>query len=232
MLGRGLSICAAAVCLGLAQGALADLFVPGSTFQVEGTNSPGTFTNTANLTPSTTSLDGGALNLTISIVPDGSNEWLVFSYNTTSGPLSLPSENWSLNQVGLDAAEPINFIAAYAQFSDDGTVLAPTSAIFAGSGYSLEANPVPGQTGTGQGNSGFSAPFPAGPLPALGAFIDPFGALDSTGIPSTDVTGWYQALEFAPQQIVSTPEPASLALLGSGLIGFGVLRRRKRSPRH
>jgi PEP-CTERM motif len=211
----------------------AALFVPGSTFQVEGTNSPGTFTNTANLTPGTTSLDGGALSLTFSIVPNGSNEWLVFSYSTTSGaPLSQPSQDWSINQVGLDAAVPINFIAAFAEFLDNGTALTPTSAIFAGSGYSVMPNPVPGGVGIGQGNSGFVDPIPAGPVGALGAFIDPFGALDGTGIPSADVNGFYQALEFAPQTVVTTPEPASLALIGSGLFAFGLLWRRRRSFGH
>jgi len=47
-------------------------------------------------------------------------------------------------------------------------------------------------------------------LPALGAFIDPFDLLDGTGVPSADVSGFYQALEFAPQAV---PAP----VIGHGL---------------
>ena len=209
--------------------AQAALFVPGSTFQVEGGNSPGTFTNTVSLTPGTTSLDSGALNLTISIVPSGSNDWLVFSYQTTgSVPLSQPSQDWSIEQVGLNAAEPVNFIAAFDEFLDStGTAITPTSSVFPGN--SVMPNPVPGGVGIGVGSSGFSSPFPTGPLPELGAFIDPFDLLDGTGVPSANVFGFYQALEFAPQAPpVSTPEPASLALLGSGVFAFGLLRRRRK----
>jgi len=202
------------------QSAMADLlFNTGNgVFQVQATNSPDTFTNLANL-PGTTSLDGGALQLTASIVPVpmSSSEWLVFNYSTASGgPLSQPSLDWAINQVGLNALVPVNFTQAYVQFSDNGTVLTPTSSIFGG--YSVEANPVPGGSGTGLGTASFVAPFPVGPLPALGAFINPFSFLNDTGINSADVNGYTQALEFSPQS--SVPEPASLAVWGSlGALG-------------
>ena len=127
-----------------ASAANADLFVSGSSFQVQATSSPDSFTDNVNLTPGTTSLDGGALSLTISIVPAGvGEEWLVFNYSTASGgPLSQVGQDWSINQVGLDAAEAVNLVAAYSEFTESGTALALTSAFFGG--YSLETNPVLG----------------------------------------------------------------------------------------
>jgi len=120
-------------------------------FQVEGTNSPDTFTNTVSLTPGTTSLDSGALNLTISIVPSGSNERLVFSYSTASGgPLSQPSQDWEILQVGLNAAVPVNFTAAFDEFLNSaGTAITPTSSVFPGN--TVMSNPVPGGAGSESG---------------------------------------------------------------------------------
>ena len=109
---------AAALVAGSARADSDPLFVLGSSFQVQATNSPDSFTETVTLAPGTTLLDNGALRLTISIVPDtGSSEWLVFSYSTTGGgAFSQPNSNWSLNQIGLDAAVAVNFIGAYSQF--------------------------------------------------------------------------------------------------------------------
>jgi hypothetical protein len=211
-----------------AQMAQADpLFVTGSTFQVQAQNSPDSFTNTVNLAAGTYSLDGGAVSLKLSIVPaSGGAEWLVFNYSTTSGgAFGVQGQNWSLNQVGIDAAVPLNFIAAYSQFNKDGTALVPTSSIFGG--YSVATNPVPGETGTGLGNSGFVGPIPAGPAGALGAFINPWNFLNNTGIDSTQVNGYEQALEFVPQ-VASVPEPSTWAMLVLGFAGIGFMAYRRK----
>src|ERR1700756_1914174 len=99
----------AALLLGTAGAAKADLFVSGSIFTDSGTSSPTSFSQSVTLAPGTYSLDGGALSLDLSIVPAGAgDEWLVFNYTTVGGvPLSCDGCDWSLYQTGLQAAVPV-----------------------------------------------------------------------------------------------------------------------------
>jgi hypothetical protein len=209
----------------------ATLFVPGSTFTVSGTNSPDSFTNTVNLAPGAQLIDGGALTLNISFAPaGGGDEWLVFNYTTTGGGPLSSAYYWSLNQNGIDAAVPVNFINAYAEFLVNG-VSQPWSYSFFG-GYTPMASPVPGMPGTGVGvASPFVAPFPAGALPNLGAYINGYSSyLSSAGIDPTLVNGWTQALEFQPQTS-AVPEPSTWAmmLLGFAGLGFAGYRQKRKA---
>jgi hypothetical protein len=218
-----------AILLGLAAPAhAANLFVPGSTFQVNATNSPDSFSDTVNLTPGTQLLDDGAVSLNISIVgaSDG-GEWLVFNYTTTSGaPLSADDDYWSVNQLGLDAAVPVNFNYAYSEFLVNG-VSQPWSYSFFG-GYTPISSPVPGLSGTGVGNlTSFNSPQAAGPLGNLGAFISSYSSyLSSADIDPTMVNGWTQALEFTPQT-AAAPELSTWAMMLAGFAGLGFLGYRK-----
>ncbi len=164
------------------------------------------------------------MHLTVSIVSGGrSDEWLVFDYTTTSGgPLSQPGDYWSVNEVGEQAIHPVSLIAAYLQFSVNGVVQTPTYSIFGGS--SVATNPVPGFSGTGFGNGGYSAPL-SNPLPALGTYITPWDYLNDTGISSASVNGYEEALEFAPTQAV--PESSTWAMMLIGFVGAGSLAYQK-----
>lgn len=203
----------------------ATLFAPGATFQVQASGAPDTYTENVALTPGTTLIDGGAVSLTIGVVPaTGDSQWLTFDYRTTSGTsMGHAGQYWSISEAGLNAAIPVTFTAAYLQFTHDGTALVPTGNIFGG--YGFESNPVPGQTGTGWGVGGFSAPLGSGPLIALGTFISPWDYLNATGIDSTQANGYMQALLFEPTNPV--PEPASAALMLGGIASITFLRQRR-----
>jgi hypothetical protein len=206
------------------------LFVTVSSFYVQGTNSPDAFMNTVDFGNGTTLLDS-SVSLTMSIVPaSGGAEWLVFNYSTVGGgALSQPNSLWSLNEIGLDAAKPLNFIGAYVQFNNNGTSLAPSYSFFGG--YTVGSSPVPSETGTGLVNTSFVTPIsagPAGPIGARGSFLDPWGDLNLAGIDNTKVNGYEEALEFAPQ-VAAVPEPSTWAMMLLGFVSIGFMAYHRKS---
>lgn len=211
--------------------AKADVFVIGSTFTLQAFNSPDSFTEPVTLTAGNHLLDSGAVNLHISIVPDGAlgAEWIVLNYTTTNGgPLSSPDAFWGIEKIGIDLSGKSQLISYYQQWTHDGVALAPTSLRFAGT--VIATNPIPGELGTGYLSTGHDlvgtfgcSPcfFPAGPFEEWGTELGPFDQLDDVGIPSADVNGFEDALLFQP-----VPEPSSLVMTCSALVGCIGVRRR------
>jgi hypothetical protein len=215
-----------AVLLGLAAPAHAQLFTNGADFTISYSSSPGSGSDTVTFSPGTTQLiDGGNLNLTISVVAAGGGaEWAVFTYQTVNAdlPLSTSGQDWSINQIGIPSAVPLNFIGDYTQwYGPDGANIPQTGGIFS---QTLMTSPVPGLTGSGEGSLGYAAPFPVGPLPSLGAFADPFNIV-LNGLPASQVNGFTEALEFAPQTPV--PEASTWAMMLAGFAGLGFLGYRQ-----
>ena len=117
------TVIGAAIALGPGQSATAEVLDIGSTFTDSGTNSPNSFSQSVTLAPGVTLVDGGALSLTISIVPTGDaagNEWLVFDYQTVTpgAVLSQSGDNWAIGQTGITVTVPTDFDGAFAEFLD------------------------------------------------------------------------------------------------------------------
>jgi hypothetical protein len=202
------------------------LFDTSSSFQVVGTNAPTSFTNTVSQMPGTYSLDNGALNLTLSIVPtSGSAEWLVFSYSTANGgAISQPSQDFEIHENGNVAAQPLNFIGFYTQFGSNGTALTPTSSFF---GQPIGTNPVPGEVGSGWLVTGLNDHVAQGSFSIGETVVDPFSQLPpALGNPTVPINDYELALEFAPQAAV--PEVSTWAMLILGFAGIGFLAYRQK----
>ena len=217
--------------IALASGAHAQLFTFGATFTVTTENSPASGgSNTVTFTPGVSqSLDGGAGNLVIDVVATAGKEWAVFNYQTANGgALSLGSQDWSIEQIGIPTAVATNYIADFTQWlgPNDGTIT-QTGGIF---GQTIGNTPVPGFSGNGEGNSGFVAPFPAGPLPQLGAFADTFQIVIN-GLNGVSPSGFRQALEFEAQTPSATPEPQTWAMMLIGFTGLGFVAFKRRKER-
>lgn len=207
----------------IASAAHAALFTDGANFTISLSNSPTSETDTVPFSPGVTQiLAGGALDLTINVVNAGGGaQWVVFNYQTTSSTtaLSLANQNWGVQQIGIPAAQALNFIGDYTQWQDqNGVNIAQTGGIF---GQTLMASPVAGLVGSGEGTSGFVDPIGSGALPQLGAFADPFNIV-LNGLPATQVNGFIQALEFAPQ-VAAVPETSTWAMMILGFLGIGFM---------
>jgi hypothetical protein len=187
--------------------------------------------NVVTFTPGTQLIDGGDVALTLTIV-NAANfattgaQWVVLQTQAVGGvALSQPNEDWSISAVGLPAAVPLNFIADYSQWQDlTGANIPQVNSIFS---QTLMSSPVPGLTGTGEGNSGFVSPVGPGPLGNLGAFADTFG-LVTNALGTVNVGGEIEALEFAPQSPpTGVPEPGTWATMLAGFAGLSLLGYRK-----
>jgi hypothetical protein len=218
-----------AILAALATSAHASLFTNGATFTINTQNSPDNASDTVTFTPGLVqSLDDGDLTVTIDLVDaGGGKEWVVFNYHATDSFLSNGAVDWSIEQVGIPTAVATNFIADFTQWTDaNGATITQTGGIF---GQTIGPTPVPGYTGNGEGSSGFTAPFPAGPLPQLGAFADPFSIVIN-GLGGVRPTGFTQALEFEAQNPTGTPEPQTWAMMLMGFVGLGFLAARRCKP--
>ena len=173
---------------------------------------------------------GGAITYT----PDGA----ISGANTISGLATIPS--YVVNTIGgddttgvalgsfptLSWSDPITFVA--------GTQLlaSPVSESFTGTGgtynvvfNTLFAQSVPGSTSLTWVLEGTLTPPASLGDPTQAIFLSTaFTNVSSSNLASTNVSFTETS---TPPPIITTPEPASMAVLGMGLLGMGISRRRK-----
>jgi len=216
-----------AVLLVLGSTAEASIIPFGSALTFGGANAPDTYSAATTFSSTPVLVDSGAVEIWQEQVATGSTgEWDVFYMQTTNGgPLAGDiNSNWNI-VMSYYLSQPVYFDGVVSQWLVNGTPVNPLFN-FGGICCATATNPIlPGEA---YYSSGFSAPLPAGTQTGWEEiYIDPYSFVSSGGIDPSTANEFIFALHFTLQEPV--PEPASLSLLGAGLIGLALLHRRRRA---
>jgi hypothetical protein len=205
----------------------ADVIAPGSTFSVTGTNFiAGNGSGTVTVGGPGTTIAGDLVSATV-LNQSPKSEWIsinVFSPVDGTPIVANANADWNFTVDGLTMTGKAVFDNSYGQWFI-GTLPAPTQNSFSGFINEGNVNPITG-LGPGYGGNAFT-PGPAQTSYSFDpvAFVDPYSFITAGGIPVT-ADGYEELLHFTLVGAPSVPEPASLVLLGIGLLGMAAVRRR------
>ena len=129
--------------------------------------------------------------------------------------------NWGIT-IDYTLSEAANFDGVVDQWAVNGVAVSPLSN-FGSICCATASNPIlPGEAFY---NSGFNDDLPAGEQTNWNQiYVDPYSFVSAAGINASTADDFTFALHFDPQQS-STPEPATLSLIGAGLIALAIRRR-------
>lgn len=204
------------------------VWLTGSSMTVDGSNAPDNFSQTVTLSPGTSTIDNGTLNLKQSIVPEsGGAEWLVLDYQTANGSsiAGSTSNSWELQALPI-LAQPANSLGFYLDWGVSGTLDNVTSTFSGSPG----TNPI-----TGSGNvmlnttacaySSCSYINTTNNTVNFFAYVNPYSSLTNYGI-DTNTANEFQ-IGVLMQPVAPVPEPDSLVLIAPGVLALGLVSRRR-----
>jgi hypothetical protein len=223
---QGASMLAALATLAVPLGASAQIVANG-TVDLSGTGLGTVSTILTVKSPGSSSVETGCVSPSGHAITDcGFADATVQSGQTQTVFLSaLGGVNGSNLSLVLNFAEPEN--------EPDGQLDQLVLQLYNGAGASLFTAALPSpifyaSTGAGTGSSGFLFGLSATSAAAFDAAVGAGGTTLGLGTALSSVTGGQETFFVGVSDVTVTPEPATMALLGSGLLGmFGVGRRRK-----